>query len=350
MRFSRYWQLRQMIRLDVALVAIILSLSVPGKLQPPAAGQTVTPNAPFKIVVLPDTQHYALDYPWILKAQTAWIAERAHTDNIVFVTQTGDIVENWDNQRQWRAADVAFTNLDGRLPYGIAPGNHDIAPDGTSPYFGRYFPSSRLQADPTWLKGSGVGLKSGFGQYGPNNSFHIFTAAGKQFIAINLEFCPTDDTVDWLDQTLSKFSNYGAIITSHSFTNSTGDRETRARSCEIWRGPGMNAATDIWDKVIAPGKHTNVIMILSGHDIWSAAGAARRTDTVGGYPVHQMLSNYQEFNRGGDGYLRILEFDTDKSLLNVVTYSPLTKTYKNEDANQFSLYLPLSGRFNVTNP
>ena len=336
----------RIIRLDVAFIAIILSLSIPGSLQPPAAGQTVSPRVPFKIVVLPDTQHYALDYPWLLKLQTDWIAQNANAQNIVFVSQTGDIVENWDNQRQWQAADRAFASLDGHIPYGMAPGNHDIVPEGTAPYFNQYFPLPRLLANPAPAP-LNQPLLTGAGSFGPNNTYHLFTAAGKQFIAINYEFCPTDDTVQWLDDTLSKFANYGAIITTHSFTSANGDRERAGHSCLFWRGPGQNAAVDIWDRVIASGRHNNVLMFLSGHDIWSTAGAARRTDMVAGYPVHQMLSNYQEFKQGGEGYLRILEFDTDKSLLNVSTYSPLTKAFKTDDANQFSLYLPLGSRFTI---
>ena len=337
----------RVIRLDVMLIAIIVSLSLPSPIQPPASGQTVVPNAPFKIVVLPDTQHYAQHFPWLLKLQTDWVASVSQSQNIVFVTQTGDIVENWDNQTQWRAADTAFTSLDGHIPYGIAPGNHDIAPDGTSPFFHQYFPLERLRNPETARFGFDQAAVAPFGSHGSNNTYRLFSAAGKQFIGINLEFCPADDTVTWLDQTLTKFAQYGAIITTHSFTSASGDRETASHSCQVWAGPGQNAATDIWDKVIAPGQHDNVLMFLSGHDIWSSAGAARRTDIVNGYPLHQMLSNYQEFKLGGEAYLRLLEFDIDKSVLNVSTYSPLTKTFKTDADNQFSLYIPFSKRFDV---
>ena len=37
----------------------------------------------------------------------------------------GDIVEDADNDTQWQRASKSMSVLDGKIPYGVLPGNHD---------------------------------------------------------------------------------------------------------------------------------------------------------------------------------------------------------------------------------
>jgi hypothetical protein len=48
----------------------------------------------FTIIVLPDTQYYSENYPWIFDNQTRWIIENIEKLNIVFVSHEGDLVQN----------------------------------------------------------------------------------------------------------------------------------------------------------------------------------------------------------------------------------------------------------------
>lgn len=61
-----------------------------------------------------------------------------------------------------------------------------------------------------------------------------------------------------------------------------------------------------------------------------------------------MLSNYQNFPNGGNGYLRILTFDCIQNQLHIKTFSPYLNTYKTDSSSQFSLHYPLNGSSTFT--
>ena len=79
----------------------------------------------FTIVVLPDTQGYSQDYPWIFNNQTQWIADNVESQNIIFVTQLGDLVNIPYDLTQWENANQSMSTLDGKVPWAVLPGNHD---------------------------------------------------------------------------------------------------------------------------------------------------------------------------------------------------------------------------------
>ena len=95
-------------------------------------------DAPFTIIVLPDTQFYVAGLhggtPEMFESQARWIVENRQALNIVFVTQLGDCVEHGDAEPvEWERADAAVslledprtTGLQDGIPFGIAVGNHD---------------------------------------------------------------------------------------------------------------------------------------------------------------------------------------------------------------------------------
>jgi hypothetical protein len=69
-------------------------------------------------------------------------------------------------------------------------------------------------------------------------------------------------------------------------------------------------------------------------------GLGRLTSqTPRGRDVHQVLVNYQMRPKGGDGWLRLLEFKADGSTVEVYDYSP-TRQQRNEGPqNRFTLAL-----------
>ena len=54
-------------------------------------------------------------------------------------------------------------------------------------------------------------------------------------------------------------------------------------------------------------------------------------------PVHEVLADYQDDPNGGNGYLRIMEFDPARSLINVKSYSPTLNNFLTKNESQFSL-------------
>ena len=91
---------------------------------------TPLPIEPFNLIHIPDTQNYSANSNTCFNTMTRWIANNAHDQNIKFVSHSGDIVNNGSITAQYDFADAAMANLDGVLPVGIAPGNHDFSPPG----------------------------------------------------------------------------------------------------------------------------------------------------------------------------------------------------------------------------
>jgi hypothetical protein len=105
----------------------------------------------------------------------------------------------------------------------------------------------------------------------------------------------------------------------------------------------MNDGEQIWQKLVVP--NPNVRLVFSGH--MTAAGAHLTSTRPDGSKVHQMLMDLQWLNtntpddRGGDGYLDILEFDYAKKHIRVQTYSPYQDAFMRGEASEYTLSLEL---------
>jgi len=155
-----------------------------------AAQETLPPaqEGSFSVVVLPDTQAYkgkgtkaepdseAEVTNAVFDAYTKWISDNIEPQRIVFVSHVGDIVDK-NVPEQWEVARRAMDRFHGRLPYGISVGNHDMASNGDSSLFQRYFPESRFN-DFTWYGGSFRNEGDDQSISGNNaNSFQLFSAS-----------------------------------------------------------------------------------------------------------------------------------------------------------------------------
>ena len=124
---------------SVALLAafVVVSSAFAEKMPPLPAGA-------FTYAVIPDTQSYDGEgrntkrgrAPGVgptrndkLDAIVDWLVANAEKENILFVSHTGDIVDV-NNDFQWRFASNAMSRLDGKLPYAVVPGNHDMKTSG----------------------------------------------------------------------------------------------------------------------------------------------------------------------------------------------------------------------------
>ena len=76
-----------------------------------------------RMVLVPDTQTYAEKYPEILDAQVDWIEKES--SNISLVIQQGDLTQN-NSETEWKTVKNAFYRLNGKVPYVLAVGNHDM--------------------------------------------------------------------------------------------------------------------------------------------------------------------------------------------------------------------------------
>ena len=98
----------------------------------------------FSMIMIPDPQSqtkFAANQP-LFELMTAWVAQNVERLNIRAALFTGDMVEQNDqitggdpkhfhngdqtSVQQWAAVSRALERLDGRIPYIVCQGNHDV--------------------------------------------------------------------------------------------------------------------------------------------------------------------------------------------------------------------------------
>ncbi len=267
----------------------------------------------FTIIALPDTQHYSEVYPAIFTAQAEWIVANKTARNIAFVTHEGDIVQNAGVVTEWERANSSMSLLDGVVPYGMGPGNHDQP----TTLYNQYFPWTRY-APEAWYGGHYQDLN--------DNNFQLFSAGGLDFVIVHLAFCPPAGAVAWADGVLNAHPDRIGIMTTHGYLNGSAQRSVS--SC--------TNTQYLWDGLAVP--NPNLHFMLSGH----VSAESRRSDELHGHPVHQMLSDYQDRAEGGEGWLRILHFVPGENRVDVTTYSPWLNKYETDADSQFSLDFQMS--------
>jgi hypothetical protein len=270
----------------------------------------------FTVIALPDTQHYSEAYPAIFTSQTQWIKDNKTARNIVFVTHEGDIVQNYSNETEWIRANTSMSIMDGVVPYGMAPGNHDEP----STLYNQYFPYTRYEGLP-WYGGHYQSLN--------DNNYQLFSAGGMDFIWMHLDFCPTTAVVSWASNILNSFPNRIGMMTTHAYLGLSAERNTHV----------CGSTQYLWDGLAVPTP--NLHFMLSGH----VHGESRRVDMANGHPVFQMLADYQSRASGGEGWLRILRFVPNDDRVYVQTYSPWLNQYETDADSEFALDFPMGGAF-----
>jgi len=306
--------------------------------QPPTVSEE--PN-PFTIVVLPDTQRYSFKYPEIFIAQTEWIIAQKGSLSIAFVIHEGDLVDTYNSREQYEVADEAMSLLDGEVPYSIAIGNHDYTScpnlefQADKPNYGRdaalfneYFGPQRFAEYP-WY--------GGHFQEGNENAYYLLDAGGTEFLMICLEFSPRDETLQWANEIVSQYKDRKVIVVTHAYLNYDNTRiadDDPIGMIGYGCSDDGNGAEDIWQKFIS--KHENIFLVLSGHVLNDGVG---RLDSIGnnGNTVHQIVANYQIYENGGNGWLRIMKFIPAEDKIVVTTFSPTLNDHLSDPDNEFEI-------------
>jgi hypothetical protein len=294
---------------------------------------TVNPSN-FTLVALPDTQYYSRDFATTFAAQTQWIVNNKDSRNIVHLVHLGDVVENANITAEWDHANAAMsliedpntTGLLHGIPYGIAVGNHEQMPAGSpagdsTQLYNTYFGESRFS-----------GRTYYGGHFGSNNDNHVsfFSAGGMDFIVIYLEYdeAANPNVLAWADNLLKTHVDKRAIVVGHYFVE-----------------PGNPAPFGLQgqDTYDALKGNANLFLMLAGH----RHGEGQRTDVFNGNAVHTLLSDYQERENGGDGWLRIIEFSPANNEIRIRTYSPTRDQFETDGDSQFTLSYDMSPNSNL---
>ena len=370
-----------MLRLLLLLGAILLVPSLATADAPPFVPCSWT------LVILPDTQYYSKSHPDIYTSQTQWIRDNVTARNIKYVIHEGDVTDN-NSDAQWLNAVSSMSLLDGAVPYAMVPGNHDVSGNRVSQLSERFLSRTRSMAtfgDTYEHDGTPPDYTNPNDDL--NNSYHLFSAGGQDWIVICLEWAPRDAVLGWANQLLDTYSGRTAMIVTHAYLNNDDTRyDWWLKGTNQQYNPhsydsgqllgGVNDGEEIWRNLIDtcdssyldtcspphaqcdptdphnvwtgcdPAKpsylhpHENVLFVLNGHVLGDGAG--RLSSTTGrGNMVHQILANYQALQpNGGNGYLRLLEFRPDGTV-QVYAYSPYLDARLTDDQQQFMLPSPI---------
>jgi LPXTG-motif cell wall-anchored protein len=298
-------------------------------LSPAGASARFRDNEPFTIVLLPDSQIYSQNYPHVYTNQTEWIINNSARENIEYVLHEGDIT-NRNTIVQWDNANWSQRILDGHVKYTLSPGNHDLGPNGNAAnrdtYMNDYFDLSEYSAWPTY--------GGAFEEGKIENTYHLFSAGGLEWMIVSLEFAPRDAVLAWANQVVSDYPERLVLIVTHNYLAGNVRNPGYGGNYGLTNdAAGAASGEDMWQNFVK--KHRNIICVFCGH-ILTEAGYLASTGIFGN-TVHQMLANFQMLPNGGNGYFRLVEFDTELGNINVETYSPYLNQYKNNSQHKFQL-------------
>ena len=79
-------------------------------------------------------------------------------------------------------------------------------------------------------------------------------------------------------------------------------------------------------------------MVLCGHVLGEALLSSTGDH---GNQVHQILSDYQGLNNGGESWLRYMTFQPDSNKIEVFTYNPDLKKFDEKPSSRFDLNYPM---------
>lgn len=260
------------------------------------------PKSPrFALAVLPDTQ-YLFDAdstnPAPLAATFSALLRYRQLANVAFLTHLGDITEHGATE-EIAQADKTFRAIDGKLPYSVLAGNHDVRSDdqrGDTPYL-RAFGPQRFAGAPTFGGASPDGY----------NSFHLFTAAGRQWLVLALDWRLSAAGRTWVQGVLDAHRTLPTILTTHELA---GADDAGVASLSEY-------GQQLWDTVIRG--NDQIFLTLNGH-YWPPGRTVLTNDA--GHDVHVHITNYQDRFYGGGGMVRLYFVDLARGVIDVTTQSP----------------------------
>ncbi len=263
-----------------------------------------TASPRFTIAVLPDTQYLfdgASIHPEPLEASLRYVLAERDRHNIVFLAHLGDVTQN-GAANEIQAASAQFTLLDkAGAAWSVLAGNHDVDGStddqrGRTPYLDAFGPK-RFRKSPSYRGSSPDGY----------NSFHTFTAGGRDWLVLALDWRTSARGVEWARGVLAAHPTLPVILTAHDIVDSK---------------PDGSAVLDDYGQGLCNSfisQHDQIFLTLNGH-YWKP-GRTTMTNRAG-HDVAMHLVNYQDRYYGGAAMIRLYHVDLERNAIDVETLSP----------------------------
>ncbi len=307
-------------------------------------------NGSNRLIWSTDQQHYTKheDLYYFYYGIHEYMAEEYKNNNIGYVINTGDIVDNSPYTQgcaeQWEVASDAFSILDeAGVPYGIETGNHDVGdyPATNYDFYLQHFAAERY-LDKPW-----------FGGTEDDNVCHydLVTVGNIDLLVMYIGYGVEGNktVVEWANEVLAMYPHRSAIICTHEYIAPTSLQ---------YDGRGEQMYKDM----VEP--HDNVVMVLCGHN----EGACYITRDEDGRLIQEVCADYQfvqvedeEYYAdhedplhyigntpgcNGEGYIREVIFNGDT--VSMYAFSPVTggeTPFGLRDDITLELTLPETKRF-----
>ncbi|MEO0804162.1 MAG: DNRLRE domain-containing protein [Cyanobacteria bacterium J06642_2] len=298
----------------------------------------------FRVIGLPDTQFYSESFPEIFLAQTQWIVDNEDALNIEFVSHYGDLVQHGTGplaQQEYENAEAAMRLLQAAdISHGMVAGNHDLLESGgiLQPYddsnYLDYF-GPHWYGDSDWFGGASP---SGLSTY------QFFGAGDNEFLALHVHLETPHAELAWAQDIINEHRDKPVMVTTHRYLQDAEDYTggipiiPSGRYPEFWYlienqyNPDGIRAEEFFNHFIYPNQ--NIFLVNAGH----FHEEYRQTSiNLHDLPVYEVLADYQDDPNGGNGWLRIMDFDTSLNRINVSSYSPTLDEFLTKDESLFSL-------------
>ena len=261
----------------------------------PAVTKGDPADQPFRILVWPDSQNAIEKWPHLVKEMAKWVVENRDELNIQYVIHVGDMVQTPSSKREWKDFDAGFSLLDGKVPYILSVGNHDMARGRNTDNFNKHFPPSRFAK----MKGYGLSFPKGTS----NNSYHTFNAGGQDWLILSLMFNPNEAELAWANKVVASHPKHKVLVSTHSY---------------LTHGGKDRSGKNIWETFAK--KHPNILCVFCGH--LSTVHFQSTGDK--GNPVYEMLFDWQNSAKPDrNSYFALIEFNPKTRTISVETYSPV---------------------------
>lgn len=280
-------------------------------------GTGVPENYDFSFAWISDPQYYVESWPDHYPEMNQWILDNRNRYNIKYTINTGDLIDEWDREEQWKISDQAQKLFDDAgMPNGVLAGNHDVA-SGNEEYdsYWKYFGEDRYNKNIYY----GGSYRNNLGHY------DLISAGGQDFIILYMSWDCYKPEVDWMNEVLAKYPERKAIIAMHRYLKQGGTLDYS----------GML----VQEQVVA--KNPNVFAVINGHYFGAAIkvdGFDDNGDGVKERKVYQICTDYQGAAQGGLQYIKMLYFDLKNGKIYMNSYSPYLNDFNYFDNPKLSSY------------
>jgi hypothetical protein len=222
----------------------------------------------------------------------------------------------------------------------VNAGNHDITANGVPTdtyipeYFLEFFGPQRYEGR-SWYWGSSPSGMS---------SYQVIQAGGQDFLMLNIECDSPLRELSWAQSVLDLNRDKPVFMTTHRYMQDAEDYTAgvplvdSGRYPDVWYivegvyADGGIQSNELYDWFIR--RNTSIFLVNCGH---FHEQYRQQSPNVDGNTIHEVLADFQDDPNGGNGWLRIMEFDLQANLIDVDTYSPWLDAYRTNDESDFVL-------------